>query len=105
MTKNNSFAEVRKRDGRIVAFDQDRITSAISRAMSATGEGSAQSAEKVSEQVIGALMKKYPAGHVPTIEEIQDVVETQLILMDFQKTAKAYILYRNDRSQLRENKK
>ena len=105
MTKNNSFAEVRKRDGRIVAFDQDRITSAISRAMSATGEGSAQSTEKVSEQVIGALMKKYPAGHVPTIEEIQDVVETQLILMDFQKTAKAYILYRNDRSQLRENKK
>jgi ribonucleoside-diphosphate reductase alpha chain len=105
MTKNNNFAEVRKRDGRIVAFDQDRITSAISRAMSATREGSAESAEKVSEQVIGSLMKKYPAGHVPTIEEIQDVVETQLILMDFQKTAKAYILYRNERSQLRESKK
>ncbi len=105
MTKNNSFAEVRKRDGRIVPFDQDRITSAIARAMAATGEGSAQSAEKVSEQVVGALMKKYPAGHVPAIEEIQDVVETQLILMDFQKTAKAYILYRNERSQLRENKK
>ena len=105
MTKNNSFAEVRKRDGRIVTFDQDRITSAIARAMQAMGEGSAQSAEKVSEQVIAALIKKYPAGHVPTIEEIQDVVETQLILMDFQKTAKAYILYRNERSQLRENKK
>jgi len=73
--------------------------------MSATREGSAQAAEKVSEQVIGALMKKYPAGHVPTIEEIQDIVETQLILMDFQKTAKAYILYRNERSQLRENTK
>lgn len=105
MTKNNSFAEVRKRDGRIVLFDQDRITSAIARAMQATGEGSAQGAEKVSEQVIAALMKKYPAGHVPTIEEIQDVVETQLILMDFQKTAKAYILYRNERSQLRESTK
>ena len=105
MTKNNSFAEVRKRDGRIVAFDQDRITSAIARAMAAVGDGSAQAAEKVSEQVVAALMKKYPAGHIPTIEEIQDVVETQLILMDFQKTAKAYILYRNERSQLRENKK
>ena len=105
MTKNNSFAEVRKRDGRIVPFDQDRITSAISRAMSATREGSAEAAEKVSEQVIGSLMKRYPAGHIPKIEEIQDVVETQLILMDFQKTAKAYILYRNERSQLRENKK
>ena len=96
---------MRKRDGRIVPFDQDRITSAISRAMSATREGSAEAAEKVSEQVIGSLMKSYPAGHVPAIEEIQDVVETQLILMDFQKTAKAYILYRNERSQLRENKK
>ena len=96
---------MRKRDGRIVLFDQDRITSAIARAMQATGEGSAQGAEKVSEQVIAALMKKYPAGHVPTIEEIQDVVETQLILMDFQKTAKAYILYRNERSQLRESTK
>ncbi len=105
MTKNNSFAEVRKRDGRIVPFDQDRITSAIARAMAAANDGSAQAAEKVSEQVVASLMKKYPAGHIPTIEEIQDVVETQLILMDFQKTAKAYILYRNDRSQLRENKK
>lgn len=105
MTKNNSFAEVRKRDGRVVPFDQDRITSAIARAMAATKEGSAESSQKVSEQVVVSLMKKYPAGHVPTIEEIQDVVETQLILMDFQKTAKAYILYRNERAQIRESKK
>lgn len=105
MTKNNSFAEVRKRDGRIVPWDQDRITSAIARAMAATKEGSAESAQKVSEQVVVSLMKKYPAGHIPAIEEIQDVVETQLILMDFQKTAKAYILYRNERAQIRENKK
>lgn len=105
MTKNNSFAEVRKRDGRIVPWDQDRITGAISRAMAATKEGSAESAQKVSEQVVASLMKKHPAGHIPTIEEIQDVVETQLILMDFQKTAKAYILYRNERAQIRENKK
>jgi ribonucleoside-triphosphate reductase len=105
MTKNNSFEQVRKRDGRIVAFDAGRITNAISRAMQATGEGSSDAAEKVSEQVVVTMAKKYPGVHIPSIEEIQDAVESQLILMDFAKTAKAYILYRNDRAQLRENKK
>jgi ribonucleoside-diphosphate reductase alpha chain len=105
MTKNNSFEQVRKRDGRIVAFDAGRITNAIFRAMQATGEGSSESAEKVSEQVVVMLTKKNPGDHIPSIEEIQDAAESQLILMDFAKTAKAYILYRNERSQLRENKK
>lgn len=73
--------------------------------MQATGEGSSDAAEKVSEQVVVTMAKKYPGVHVPSIEEIQDAVESQLILMDFAKTAKAYILYRNERSQLRENKK
>ena len=105
MTNIKHFEQVRKRDGRLVAYDQDRITSAISRAMAATKEGSAESAEKVSEQVLVTLMKKYPKEHVPAIEEIQDVVETQLVLMDFQKTAKAYILYRNERAQIRESRR
>jgi len=81
-----------------VAFDAGRITSAISRAMQATGEGSNESAEKVSEQVVVMMAKKNPGDHIPSIEEIQDAVESQLILMDFAKTAKAYILYRNERS-------
>jgi len=105
MTNKNHFEQVRKRDGRIVAFDEGRITNAIFRAMQAQGEGSSESAEKVSEQVIVALIKKFSAGYIPSIEEIQDVVESQLILMDFAKTAKGYILYRNDRSQLRESTK
>ncbi|HVO28642.1 MAG TPA: ATP cone domain-containing protein [Candidatus Paceibacterota bacterium] len=104
-TKKNQFGEVRKRDGRIVPFDQGRITNAIMRAMEAAGEGSRQAAEKVSEQVVGSLAKKFSAGHVPAIEEIQDVVETQLILMDFAKTAKGYILYRNNRAQLRDTRR
>ena len=104
--KKNPFAEVRKRDGRLVPFDQNRITSAISRALQAAGEGNLkEDPEKVSDQVVGALVKKYPKEHVPTIEEIQDIVETELILMDFPKTAKAYILYRNERAQIRERKK
>jgi len=100
------FAEVRKRDGRVVPFDQLRITSAIARAMQATGEGNPKDdAEKVSDQVLSDLSKKFPKDHIPTIEEIQDVVETQLIVMDFAKTAKAYILYRKNRSEIRERSK
>jgi ribonucleoside-triphosphate reductase (thioredoxin) len=102
----HGFAEVRKRDGRIVPFDQVKITNAIAKAMNVTGEAkSREDAEKVSEQVVTTLAKKYPKEHLPTIEEIQDVVETQLILMDYPKTAKAYILYRSDRAQIREKKR
>src|ERR1700690_3368597 len=100
------FKEVRKRDGRIVPFDTARITNAVSRAMQVTREGNAKDdAEKVSEQVIVALTKKFPKEHVPSIAEIQDAVEPPLILMDFPKTAKAYILYRKDRSEIREMKR
>ena len=102
----HEFTEVRKRDGRIVAFDQNKITNAIAKAMNVTGEAkSREDAEKVSEQVVVALAKKFPKEHVPTIEEVQDTVETQLILMDYPKTAKAYILYRADRAQIREMKR
>ncbi|MFA6354397.1 MAG: ATP cone domain-containing protein [Candidatus Paceibacterota bacterium] len=101
-TKKHNFTEIRKRDGRVVPFDQSRITRAISRAMQAVGEGDPfKDAERVSEQVLSSLSKKYPDGKLPDIENIQDVVETQLILMDFAKTAKAYIIYRNERSKIR----
>ena len=102
----HEFTEVRKRDGRIVTFDQAKITSAIAKAMNVTGEAkSREDAEKVSEQVVAALTRKFTKEHVPTIEEIQDIVETELILMDYAKTAKAYILYRADRAEIREKKR
>jgi ribonucleoside-diphosphate reductase alpha chain len=107
MTSNGKqhFSAVKKRDGRIVPFDENKIVSAITKAMQATGETTnRQDAEKVAEQVIGALVKKFPKEHTPAIEEIQDIVETELILMDYAKTAKAYILYRNDRAQVRDKK-
>ncbi len=104
--KKNPFTEVRKRDGRVVPFDETRIINAISRAMQATGEGNPKDdAEKVAEQVVNELGKRYPADHIPTIEEIQDIAEEELIVMDFPKTAKAYILYRQNRSEIRERKK
>lgn len=100
------LSQVKKRDGRIVSFDQNRITDAILKAMQATGEGSPpEDALKVSKNVISELKKKYRSGGVPGIEEIQDIVEQKLILLDFGKTAKAYILYRQKQAELRAAKK
>ncbi len=102
------FSHVKKRDGSIVDFDQRKITSAIYRAMKANGEGDhdpLRSAERMSDYVVRTLNKRFPGTHIPHIEEIQDVAEEVLILNDFPKTAKGYILYRNKRSEIREQKK
>lgn len=99
------FSAVQKRDGRIVSFDQQRITNAIYRAMQASGEGDlAHDPQRVSDRVVRGLAKRYPKSHAPHIEEIQDVVEEALILLDFPKTAKAYILYRHERTEIREQR-
>jgi ribonucleoside-triphosphate reductase (thioredoxin) len=99
------FQAVRKRDGRVVPFDQSRISEAIWKAMEATKEGIRKEAEEVSDKVVKELKKKYKANYVLGIEEIQDTVEEQLILGDWPKAAKSYILYRRDRAQLREIRK
>lgn len=97
---------VTKRDGRIVPFDQSRITNAIYRAMQATGEGALQKdPQKVSDRVVQELARKYPDGGTPHIEEIQDIVEESLIVLDFPATAKAYILYRSERARVRDKAK
>jgi ribonucleoside-diphosphate reductase alpha chain len=100
------FKEVKKRDGRIVPFDQGRITNAIFKAMQATGEGNLEKdPARVSDAVVREINKRFPQEHIPHVEEIQDIVEECLILMDFPKTAKAYILYRQKRAEIRERKK
>lgn len=100
------FKSIRKRDGRVVPFDGSRITNAIYRAMEATGEGVlVQDPQRVAEMVIKGLLKKFETTYTPSIEEIQDVVEETLIVSDFPKTAKAYILYRQDRSKARDQQR
>ncbi len=102
---NNPFTQVRKRDGRVVQFEQERITHAIAKAMQAAQEGDAKNdAEKVSDEVVAALMLKFSDEHIPMVEEIQDAVEEQLISANFAKTAKAYILYRQEHAKRREER-
>lgn len=97
--------KVRKRDGRIAPFDESKIINAISKAMKVTGEDNGVKAEKVAKKVVEKLQIKYRSGGVPAIEEIQDVVEEELILAEFAKTAKAYIIYRHQRAEIRAQKK
>lgn len=99
------FQFVRKRDGRVVPFDQTRITEAILKALHASGEGNGRDAKKISNRVLKVLLKKYSPTYVLGIEEIQDSAENALILLDYAKTAKAYILYRKERERLREARK
>lgn len=95
--------QIEKRDGRLVPFDFEKIVTAVWKAMMEAGEGSQDDATLVAHQVAGELgrfAKKYKS-FLPTVEGMQDSVEKYLILNDYVKTAKAYILYRDKRAQLR----
>ncbi len=102
---NQAFSLVRKRDRRIVPFDASKITNAILKRMTIEGEGGEKEAKKVCDAVVKELLKRRGPNYIPNIEEIQDVVEMTLILMDFPKSAKGYILYRQERAKIREQKK
>ena len=93
---------VRKRDGRLDEFDGKRISSAIWKAASAVGGRDRVTADRLSEQVVAELEARFGCEGVPTVEEIQDLVEKTLIEAGHARTAKAYILYRKQHQDLRE---
>ena len=94
-----------KRDYTNSPFHLDKITEAIQKAMLAVGVGSEQNAQDIALSVYQKLLerKNKHQGYIPTIEEVQDIVETQLMESKFPEVAKAYILYRNKRSQKRQS--
>lgn len=102
-SKGSLIKEVQKRNGQIVPFDIERITTAINKAMIATGEGSFEEAEIVANSVYAELVRisKKHTNFIPTVEGIQNSVEKQLMISEYITTAKAYILYREKRSALR----
>lgn len=102
---NKFFKTVKKRDSRLAPFNQELITRAIMKAMAVTGEGKEQDARRVSDGVLKELKNKYKPDYILDIEEIQNIVETALIVMDYPKTAKAYILYRQKRTEVREKRR
>jgi ribonucleoside-triphosphate reductase len=92
---------VRKRDGRLVPFDQEKIADAIFKAAQAVGGEDRVLAEELAGVVTMFLEKNY-SDAPPHIEDIQDTVEKVLIEMGHARTAKAYILYRDRRARIRE---
>ena len=98
------FKEIRKRDGRIVPFDARKITQAIFKAARAVGGENYSLAEELTDEVIKYLQEQTLPGLIPTVEEMQDMVEKILIEKGHARTAKAYILYRAKRTRIREAK-
>lgn len=94
------FTQIQKRDGRIVDFDSTKIENAIHKALIATEQGDGDIAKKLTQKVLKTLEEKIKG--IPTVEQVQDIVEETLILGDYVETAKAYILYRDQRRKLRE---
>ena len=90
-----------KRDGRVVLYDQNKIASAILRALEVSGDGDAADAARVANDVQNDLERRF-AAQAPNIEAIQDTVERQLMNHGFNSAAKAYILYRANRTRARE---
>lgn len=102
METTKTLAQIKKRDGRIVAFEKEKITQAIFKAAESVGGSDRNKAEELAAKVSAFL--ESGIQNIPTVEQVQDAVEKVLIKNDHAKTAKAFILYRQRRKELRESK-
>lgn len=98
------FEKIKKRDGRVVKFDQRKITDAILKAGQETKEFGLNISRKLSNKVVKKT-KEIIKDEIPTVEKIQDIVETVLIESGYIKTAKAYIIYRDQHAKIRDVKR
>ena len=95
------YKSIKKRDGRTAEFDRKKIEKAIEKAGLETGEFDAAQAVELTDKVLGVLETRNQK-RLPSVEDIQDIVEDALIDSKFKKTAKAYIIYRDQHKKLRE---
>ena len=95
------YKSIKKRDGRTAKFDRKKIEKAIEKAGLETGEFDAAQAVELTDKVLGVLETRNQK-RLPSVEDIQDIVEDALIDSKFKKTAKAYIMYRDQHKKLRE---
>jgi len=94
------FDRIKKRNGSVVEFDSSKITAAITKAGKATGEFEEREAKGLTMKFL-SMARNLRLGAEPDVEEVQDIVERVLLDSPFYKTAKSYILYREQRSQIR----
>ncbi len=98
----NKITKIQKRDGTIVDFDQIKITNAIFKAITASGQGDGIRSKRISARVVQILNRRFKKDEIPNIEQIQDIIEEVLVLEGLVETTKAYILYREQRRRIRE---
>ncbi|MFA6190558.1 MAG: ribonucleoside triphosphate reductase [Candidatus Staskawiczbacteria bacterium] len=98
----NHIEKVRKRDGRVVDFEQEKIAEAVHKAVVATNQGNGPESKRVSDKVVVLMNRRFKKEEIPTIEQIQNIVEEALMLEGLVETAKAYVLYREQRRSIRE---
>jgi len=104
-SKKGLIKKVLKRSGKIVEFSKEKIKEAILKAAESVGGNDPKLAAEITELAVKELVEKYNRKTIPAIEEIQDTVERVLIKSGHAKTAKAYIIYREQQSKLREKDK
>lgn len=105
MSEKFEIKRIRKRDGKIAPFDKEKITEAIWKAAQAVGGKDRKAAERLSSKAVTVLEFQFGKKEVPTVEEIQDIVERTLIKSGRAKTAKEYILYRQHKAKIRDTKR
>lgn len=97
-----SFDKIQKRNGQIVEFKPEKIESAIFKAVTAVNQGDGKISKRLSKKVLEILARRFKPKEIPTVEQVQDIIEEILILEGLVDTAKAFILYREQRRKLRE---
>ena len=101
----NSITEIRKRNGSISHFNQDKISNAIFKALEATNKPDKELATELTNGVLNKLSEHgFSAEYAPSVEDIQDLVESTLIDQGHSDIARAYILYRHERRKIRDEK-
>src|SRR5215203_5034939 len=106
--KENSITRIRKRDGRVVEFGKSKISNAIYKALVATGKPDYRLTETLTNKVIRKMVQhgysSTEISAIPSVEDVQDIVESILIEEGLSDTAKSYILYRHERRKIRDEK-
>ena len=99
----STISEIRKRSGAVTSFNKDKISNAIYQALAASSKADRELADLLANKVVEKLVEQgFSSSRVPSVEDIQDIVESTLIESGHSEIAKAYIVYRHERRKLRE---
>lgn len=93
--------KIKKRDGSVVDFDKNKVYNAAYKSGQASGEFGEEEARKLADIITSVVEHKFSENQTPTVEEIQDIIEIILIQSNWARTAKAFILYREQRKKMR----